>query len=71
MTQLIINIEDTSLLTELKQAIKMLRGVGTVSVIEHQTESAASEITLQAMKDAQSGNTVKCVDFEDYLRQIK
>ena len=27
MTQLIINIEDTSLLTELKQAIKMLRGV--------------------------------------------
>ena len=32
MTQLIVTIEDASLLPDLKKAIKMFRGVGNISV---------------------------------------
>lgn len=70
MTQLIINIEDTSLLSELKRAIKMLRGVGSVSV-KHDTDFSSNAATLQAMKDAKAGNTVKCASFEEYLELVK
>ena len=31
MTQLIVNVEDISLLAELKRAIMMLRGVGSIT----------------------------------------
>ena len=70
MTQLIINIEDVSLLSELKRAIKMLRGVGSVSV-KHDKTSALNATTLQAIKEAKTGDTVKCTSFEDYLEKVK
>ncbi|MBR5481968.1 MAG: hypothetical protein IKU85_09770 [Bacteroidaceae bacterium] len=67
MTQLIVNVEDISLLNDLKQAITMLRGVG--SIIERTDETAASnKTTLKAMEEARMGETIKCSSFEDYLR---
>ena len=61
MTQLIVNIEDVSLLSELKRAIMMLRGVVSISEKEN-----VNETTLIAMEEAKNGNTIKCSSFEEY-----
>ena len=57
MTQLIVTIEDASLLPDLKKAIKMLRGVGNISV--KKAETSLNETTLRAMRDVKEGRTIK------------
>lgn len=69
MTQLIVNIEDTSLLSGLKRAIMMLRGVSSIS--ETNDDTNYNEVTLKAMEEAQSGNTIKCSSFEGYLKLVQ
>ena len=69
MTQLIVNIEDTSLLTDLKRAIMMLRGVASIS--ETNDDTTYNEVTLKAMEEARSGNTIKCNSFEEYLKLVQ
>lgn len=66
MTQLIVNIEDVSLLSELKRAIMMLRGVVSISEKENVNES-----TQKAMEEAKNGNTIKCSSFEEYLKLVE
>lgn len=70
MTQLIVNVEDTSLLAELKRAIMLLRGVGSIT---EWTDSANvfNETTMNAKHDAKTGNTIKCRSFEDYLKLVE
>ena len=69
MTQLIVTIEDASLLPDLKKAIKMLRGVGNISV--KKAETPLNENTLRAMRDVKEGRTIKCKSFEEYLEKVK
>lgn len=68
MTQLIVSIEDNSMISDIEKAIGMLKGV--VSVTSSSTLTATDE-TLSAMKDAKEGNTIKCMSFEDYLEKVK
>lgn len=70
MKQLIVNVEDISLLSELKQAIKMLRGVGAILERDEEKECVNKD-TLQAIEDAKAGRTIKCDTFEDYLDLVK
>ena len=70
MTQLIVNIEDTSLLAELKRAIMLLRGVGSITE-RTDTTNAFNETTMNAMNDAKTGDTIKCRSFEDYLKLVE
>ena len=69
MTQLIVTIEDASLLPDLKKAIKMLRGVGNIYV--KKAETSLNETTLRAMLDVKEGRTLKCKSFEEYLEKVK
>jgi len=69
MTQLIVTIEDVSLLPDLKKAIKMLRGVSTISV--KKSENKINTTTLRAIQDAKEGRTIKCESFEEYLEKVK
>lgn len=69
MTQLIVNIEDTSLLSGLKRAIMMLRGVSSIS--ETNDDTTYNEVTLKAMEETQSDNTIKCSSFEEYLKLVQ
>ena len=69
MAQLIVTVEDASLLPDLKKAIKMLRGVGNISV--KKAEAPLNETTLRAMRDVKEGRTVKCKSFEEYLEKVK
>jgi len=66
---LIVTIEDVSLLPDLKKAIKMLRGVSTISV--KKSENKINTTTLRAIQDAKEGRTIKCESFEEYLEKVK
>ena len=70
MTQIIVNVEDVSLLAELKRAIMMLRGVGSITERTDNT-TVSNETTLRAMDDAKAGNTIKCSSLEEYLKAIE
>ncbi len=70
MTQLIVNIEDTSLLAELKRAIMLLRGVSSITEWTDTTD-VFNETTLKAMNEAKIGDTIKCRSFEDYLKLVE
>lgn len=65
MTQIIVNVEDVSLLAELKRAIMMLRVVGSITERTDVT-TVSNETTLQAIEEAKSGKTIKCSSFEEY-----
>ena len=69
MTQLIVNVEDISLLSDLKKAIMMLRGVASIS--EKNDVSNVNTDTLKAMEEAKAGNTIKCNSFEEYLKLVQ
>lgn len=70
MTQIIVNVEDVSLLAELKRAIMMLRGVGSITERTDVTP-VPNETTLQAMEEAKAGKTIKCSSFEEYLKAVQ
>ena len=55
-------------MSDLKRAIKMLRGVTNIS--ERKSDSL-NDVTKQAIADAREGRTIKCDSFEDYLRKVQ
>jgi hypothetical protein len=70
MPQLMITIDDASLLPGIKKAIKRLQGVTRISVSKPKITSASRK-TLHAIQDAREGKTTRCVSFEDYLEKVK
>lgn len=68
MAQLIVTVSDVSLLPDLEQAIKMLRGVTNISM---KRDDTLNEVSEKAIEDARRGNTIKCDSFEDYLQKVK
>ena len=66
MTQLVVSIEDSNLIADIKRAIKLLRGVS--DVFEDETPNSS---TAAASREAEEGKTVKCMSFEDYLEKVK
>ena len=69
MTQLIVTVEDLKLLSDLKQAIKMLRGVKDITIRE--TVDMPNDTTQQAIEELKEGKTIKCRSFEEYLKKVK
>ena len=67
MTELIVKVDDANLLPDLKRAIKLLRGVASITV----KKEKPADTTLQAIRDVEEGRTVKCKDFEDYLKKVQ
>lgn len=68
MTQLIVSIEDASVLADIKKAIKLLRGVTSVKVSK--TNVQPNPTTIKAIEDAANGRTIKCGDFKGYLKLV-
>lgn len=57
MTQLILTVDDNVILADLKKAVKMLRGVVSVTVKdEADILSKPNEETLEAIKEAKRGD---------------
>ena len=66
MTQLILNIEDTSILPSLK---KILGAISGISIKKSQTRRKKSEMEL-ALEDKARGRIVKCKDKEDLFNLL-
>ena len=65
MTQLMVSIEDTSMLEQIKQAISLLRGVKTV-VLKKQKNSMD-----RAIDDISNGRVLEAENAEDLIKQCK
>lgn len=68
MTQLIVSLEDASMLSDIKKAIRMLRGVASVRVSE--TSDIPNSTTIRAIEELESGQTVVCEDFNAYMNLV-
>jgi len=75
MTQIILNIEDTSILPSLKTILKALKGVSLASPDDDSNISNAEDITAtegyqEAMEDKRCGRIYKAQNTEDMFKQI-
>ena len=65
MTQLIVSLEDNSMVAELKRAIKMLKGVVAVKASD-----VPNPATLAAIREIENGDTIRCSSFDDFAAQM-
>jgi hypothetical protein len=65
MTELVVRIEDASLLTDIKRAIKMLRGVTSVTLPRKKKTRLES-----AIDDVRSGKLYEAKDVDDLMKQL-
>lgn len=69
MTQLIVSLEDTSMVGDIKKAIRLLKGVASVKVSK--SPDQPNPQTLKAIADLEAGDTIVCKDFNDYLKLVE
>lgn len=62
--QITVNIEDVSMLKEIKRAISMIRGVVSVE------KSSTMKSYERARADVKAGRVVKCKDKEDFFAKL-
>ena len=71
MPQLIVNIEDASLLSQIKKACSLLKGVGCVKVVKQKPQNVTSTKGYQeAMEDVRAGRVHKAENADDMFTQI-
>lgn len=62
--QITVNIEDVSMLKEIKRAISMIRGVVSVE------KSPAMKSYERARADVKAGRVITCKDKEDFFAKL-
>ena len=62
--QITVNIEDMSMLNDIKRAISMIRGVVSVE------KSPAMKSYERARADVKAGRVVECKDKEDFFSKL-
>lgn len=72
MTQLIVSLEDNSMLGDIKKAIKLLRGVTSVKTYGvSNKKSKINAETEEAINELESGRGIVCDDMDSYLRLVR
>lgn len=66
MPQLIVSVEDVSMLDQIRQAISMLRGVSSVS-LKRQTKTGMD----RAIDDIKNGRVYEADSVENLIKQCK
>jgi len=53
--------------------LDLIREIGVGKIIENnmESENILNNTTLKAIKEANEGNTIKCIDFDDYLKKVE
>jgi hypothetical protein len=54
-----------------KIILELIREMGVGKVIDENSDKVPNQPTLKAMHDAETGNTVKCTSFSDYLEKVR
>ena len=63
-TSIIVNIEDISMLKEIKHAISMIKGVVSVE------KSEATKSYERSCADVKAGRIIKCKNKEDFFNKL-
>ena len=72
MTQLTLQCKNTSIKNRLLKVIELMNGVTVVDPAPKSlNESIPNKTTQKAMQDAQTGKTIKCGSFEEYLKMVQ
>lgn len=66
MTQLIVSIENPSKIEEIKNAIRMIKGVYSVKT----EKKSLNQTTVNAIEEALHGDTIRCASFNDYKKLV-
>lgn len=66
MTQLIVSIENPSMIADIRKAIKMIKGVVAVK----SERPKFNKSTVDAIKDVEEGKTIHCGSFDDYKKLV-
>ncbi len=64
--QILVEIEDMSLLKDIKKAISMLKGVGKITMPRRKRESAYE----RSLRDLDEGRVYEAKDVDDLFKQI-
>ena len=64
--QILVNIEDMSMLKDIKKAISLLKGVGKITVPRRRKLYSAYELSL---RDLDEGRVYEAKDVDDLFRQ--
>ncbi len=64
--QILVNIEDMSMLKDIKKAISMLKGVGKITVPRRRKLYSSYELSL---RDLDEGRVYEAKDVDDLFRQ--
>lgn len=64
--QLIVNVEDVSMLKDLKKAISMLRGVTKITIQKHQRPTSYE----RSLNDLNEGRIYKYESLEELIKEI-
>ena len=67
MTTIIIN-EKTK---KGKLILALIREIGAGRIVGEQIEKTPNQATIDAMQEAKAGKTIKCSDFDDYLKKVR
>ena len=66
MTELVVQVEDASLVADLKRAIKMLRGVSGVTIPKRQKRTGLQE----SIEEVRTGKLYEAKDVDDLMKQL-
>lgn len=73
MTTLTLQVENPSVLAQLKAVLKTMKGVRVLHGEALAEEEIPNAVTLAAMKEAESGKELETLDlehFEDYVKAL-
>lgn len=73
--QMVVNIEDLSVVNDVRRALRLMRGVGKVSLKKRKPAEKALDITQtagyrEAKEDIRMGRVYRADSVEDMMRQI-
>ncbi len=63
--QLLVSVSDPSMLNKLRNAIKMMKGVSSISVLKHKKTGIE-----EAMDDIRQGRVTECKNAEDMFEKL-
>jgi len=53
--------------------LDLIREIGVGKIVDNSVESdnILNNTTIKAIKEANEGLTIKCIDFDDYLKKVE
>jgi hypothetical protein len=54
-----------------KLVLALIREMGVGRIVGEPNDNTPNQTTIDAMEEAKTGKTIKCNDFEDYLKKVR